>query len=416
MTDRQIASSVHVPPSAASNLIRASLAGEALEEAQQVASEQSLQQWTEEAAFNPVFITRRFDTLRNRVSAKKEAETEKAEKEEEEMQVLVVERLEAIADEVEQQNPEMFARALLLLKSKIKPNDRHDDILRKVLEMYPDPSLADEALDFLIATSTGELAVQVKLAKEKLGEMKGREVRAGRNMGPESRKYAGQGLGDPKMLRDLYREVTVNPKEPLVLFDEFTRFFSFEKMKAVLDFLLHSLGADLKAKGPSIPRGELARLLSETRTMQAILHIFRFFKLRSVTMAHRFQVLGLTFPQKLNFEVLSKFFVKLLQEKFPSLDKVKQMGVMMEINQNPEGQMVVFTNMKEGLRQVAPKLFKNEKHKRDLQMLFLQILDELEETLEKEEEQKERKKKREESEQEKKKKKEELELQKMKKK
>src|SRR5262249_22188290 len=162
----------------------------------------------------------------------------------------------------------------------ISQRDTKEEILHKVLEMYPDYSLADEALDFLLQTTEGSLAEEVRLAKEELNAQYGREVKAGRNIAEQSREFSKQGLGSPMGLRNLYREVTGNPRDANTLFNELTTKFNYDKMKTAIDFLLHSMGSDLKSKGPSIDRGELHRLLSETRKLQGILGIFRFFKSR----------------------------------------------------------------------------------------------------------------------------------------
>ena len=134
--------------------------------------------------------------------------------------------------------------------------------------VYADASLADEALDFLAETSDTQLLAATQEAKEKFNKDKGKEIRAGRNMGMQAREFAKEGLGSPTSLRDLYREIILNPREPLKLFDELAEKFRFPKLKSAITFMLHSLGSDLKAKGPSIQRGELKRLLDETRSMQ----------------------------------------------------------------------------------------------------------------------------------------------------
>ena len=143
-------------------------------------------------------------------------------------------------------------------------------MLRKVLEIYSDYTLADEALDYLLETTEGPLAESVRAAKEELNTLYGREVRAGKNIAALTTEFATKGLGSPTALRDLYRDVTGNPRDANTLFQQLASTFTFERMQVVIGFLLHSLGADLKAKGPSIPRAELHRLISEGRSLQAI--------------------------------------------------------------------------------------------------------------------------------------------------
>lgn len=363
-----------------SSIIRAAEKGELLEEVLQNASEESLQEWSEVGAvFNPLAQARKFEPLKSRLSKQEKAEKKKVDKDE---KVLLVVPMEEVAEEYQRNNSELSAKDLLLLKSKILPEDNKEEVLRKVLEVYPDVSLADEALDFLIATTKGDQVIPLKEAKELLRQMHKRAVLAGRNMGIDARKFSQKGLGDPTTLRNLYREITVNPKDPLVLFEDLAKRFSFDQLKDLLGFFLHALGSDMKSKGPSIPKPELIRLVSESRKMQAIYGVFRFFLLRIVTIQHRFQVLLIKFPPNVNFEVLSRLFVKLLQEKFPSVDKIHSMVNFLEMGSHPEGEIALLTQLKEATRHVSPLLFRNDKHKRDLQALFLKAIDEQQKRLE----------------------------------
>ncbi len=68
---------------------------------------------------------------------------------------MQVQRIEEVSEQFNRKNPELQARSLLLLRSRIAQSDTQEEILRKVLEMYPDYSLADEALDFLSMTTEG---------------------------------------------------------------------------------------------------------------------------------------------------------------------------------------------------------------------------------------------------------------------
>lgn len=354
--------------------------------AAQVASQENFEEWTELAAFNPLVQTRRFKTLEERGQKRvKQTQTEKSEQEEETETATTVQDIEEVSEQFQKNNAELKKRSLLDLRSQIKEGDTKEQILEKVLKAYPDPSLADEALNFLAQTTQGELREQVLAAKAKLNSQFEREILAGHNMGIEARRYAEKGLGDASTLRDVYREITGNPKEPLVLFDEFAKHFDFERLQPLIGFLLHSLGRDLKAKGPSIPRAELMRLVTETRTMQAILGIYRYFKGSMFRIARAFERAGLDLPPKLEFELMSKLFVKLLQERYPNTDKIMQLAKQLGVTKEILAQIIVLTHMKNGLRQVAPKLFRSQKHKKDLQLLFIEALEDLEDALEEEE-------------------------------
>jgi type III secretion protein W len=292
----------------------------------QESAAEEFQEWSELSAFNPLAIARRFESLETKIRKKpREDETEKTDKKDE--QVAEVKRLEEVSEQFERRNPELHARSLLLLRARISKNDTPDEILKKVLEAYPDHSLADEALDFLMATSDRDLAEKIREVKEKFNEVYGREIRAGKNISIQAREFSKQGLGTPNALRDLYRDLTGNPRDPSTLFAELANNFTFEKMKTVIAFVLHALGSDLKSKGPSISRGELHRLVTEARSMQAILGVYRFFRSRMKLVQSAFEREGLTLPSRITFEILAKIFVKLIMERYPSSEKVLQMGI-----------------------------------------------------------------------------------------
>ena len=354
-------------------------------------SSENFQEWIDEGAFNPVLMARRFESLELKAKKRgKEEETDKTEKKDE--QVVEVQRLEEVSEQYSRKNPELQTRSLLLLRARISDSDTKEDILRKVLELYPDYSLADEALDFLLETTKGDLAEKVKQAKEELNAMHGREVRAGRNIGEQAREFSKQGLGSPTALRDLYRDITGNPRDPQTLFAELSNRFNFDRMRTVIDFVLHSLGNDLKSRGPSIDRGELHRLMTQGRSMQAILGIYRYFKSRMNLIANAFERQGLRLPMRITFELLAKLFVKFLQERYPSSDKVLQMAQHLGLLEELLGQVIIYTQMRDAVRHIAPRLFKSEQHRQDVLSTFIDTIEDLDDRIEEEAEKEEEEK------------------------
>ena len=351
-------------------------------------SEESFQQWIDEGAFNPILMARRFETLEAKTRRRgRDEETEKTEKKEK--GVLEIQKLQEISEQYQHKNPELQQRILLLLRARLSADDTKDDILRKVLETYSDYSLADEAMDFLLETTDGKLAQNVKLAKEELNALFGREVRAGKNIGLQAREFSSQGLGSPTALRDMYRDITGNPRDAATLFNELAQKFTYAKMRTVVDFILHSLGSDLKAKGPSISRAELHRMLTELRSMQAILGVYRYFNSRMRMIGASFDRQGLALPPRVNFELLAKYFVRYLMERYPSSDKALQLALLLGIQEELAAQIIIFTQMRDAIRQVAPRLFKSEQHRHDVLMTFIEALEELDEQLEEKEEKEE---------------------------
>jgi type III secretion protein W len=352
----------------------------------QESSEEEFTEWAEQAAFNPLAVARRFESLEVKTRRKgKEDEAEKADNKDK--QILEVKRLEEVSDQYQRKNPELQQRSLLLLRSRISKSDSKEDILKKVLESYPDYALADEALEFLLETSGGELHAMIQAAKEELNARHAKEIRAGKNMGAQSREFSKKhGLGTPTALRDMYRDITDNPRDPPTLFDELSNKFAFDKMKTVIEFILHSLGADLKSKGPSISRAELHRLMTEARSLQAILGVYRFFKSRMNLINASFTRGGITLPIRLTFEMLSKHFVKFLQERYPTSDKALLMASQTGVGEQLEAQMILIMQLRDAVRGVAPKLFKSQQHRQDILDTFIEALEKIEEELEENEE------------------------------
>jgi type III secretion protein W len=348
-------------------------------------SKEGFQAWIDEGAFNPLYMARRFESLESK--RKRHLREEQAEKTERKEEVIVeVQRLEEVSEQFSRKNPELQVRSLLLLRSRINQGDTREDILRKVLEMYPDHSLADEALDYLLATTEGTLADEVRMAKEDFNARFGREIKAGKNIAEQAREFSQQGLGSPTGLRNLYRDVTGNPRDANALFNELTTKFNYEKMKTVIDFLLRSMGNDLKSKGPSIDRGELYQLLTESRKLMSILGIFRFFNSRMNLISSAFDRQGLVLPMRMSFEMLAKQFMKALQERYPSADKILQLGTQLGISEEILAQIIVYTQMRDAVRQVAPRLFRSDQHRQDLLNAFIDTIEDLDEKLEEEEE------------------------------
>ncbi len=338
------------------------------------------------SSFNPSLMARRFEQLEIKSRRSQRKDDDRAERAEGEQEPLYVKRLEEISEQFERKNHELHARALLLLRSRLRKQDTHEDILRKALEMYPDFSLADEAIEFLQQTTEGALAKQTALAKETLNTLYGREVRAGRNIVKQAQDFASQGLATTSALRDLYRDITGNPREAPLLFNELSTQFNFDKMKTLIDFLLHSLGSDLKSKGPSISHGELHRLITETRKLQSILGLYLFFRSRMNLIGSAFQRQQLGLPQGLDFEALSKLFMKFLQERYPTADKILQMAAQLGLSDEWIGQVIILTQMRDGVREVAPKLFKSQQHQQDVLKSYIDAIEDLDKRIEEGEE------------------------------
>lgn len=348
----------------------------------QIESKREFKEWAQEG-FNSIQIRKRFKPIeKQKVGASKKS----AEGSEEDLQrIEEAEKTEEAANRFQQKNEELHSKSLLSLKAAIKGSDTPKQILQKVLDFYPDPSLADEAFEFLLETSKGALHQKIQQAKNTLNSNFGREIRAGRNMGAESRKFSKEGLGKATSLRDLYRDITGNRREPNALFDELSAKFKYSRMTKVTDFLLHALGSDLKAKGPSISRAELSRLVEDTRTLQAILGVYRFFESRMSLIKSQFKMQDLFLPPFINFENLAKQFMTLVSERYPSSDRVLQLSRILGISEELAAQIVIYMQFRDAIRQIAPKLYRSDDQREELLEAILEALEELEDQLEEEE-------------------------------
>ncbi len=312
-----------------------------------------------------------------------------------EAKIVGIKDSEETADKFAGQNPEFKKSILLLLLDKVKNCKNKEEILDILKQFYPDPTLADDALRFLQETTLGDLKALVEEAKKFHEETFGREITAGANIAEEVQKYVSAGLGAPTRLRDMYRDITGNPRDPVVLFLEFSDRFPYKELRKVLGFLFHSLGADLKSQGPSIEPGLLHRLLQEVRSLQAVLGVYQFFKARTKLIGFLFEREGMEMPKNLNFELLAKQFVMLLQERYPTGDKVLQMAGKLGIDQWILAKIIVFSQLRDAIREVAlNQLYRSLQHRDELFNAILEALEALEEELdeyrEKEEDEREK--------------------------
>ncbi len=283
-------------------------------------------------------------------------------------------------------NPELDAKTLLILKAHLSETDTTEETLRKVLEAYSDFSVADDALEYLEKITEDTMLQNIKQARAELNENFGREVTAGKNIAEEARNFASQGLGNPNGLRDLYRDITGNPRTPNKLFEELSMQFPFEKLEKVIKFLLNSLGRDMKAKGSSIPKALLYSLLTETRNLQAILAVYLFFKGRMNLIFRGFDKHDLYYPKQLSFELMARLFMQLLDDRYPTAVKVIKLAEKLGIDEEIIAQILVFTQFRDAIRNVAPKLYRSTQHRQELLNAYMDALEELDEALDNEDE------------------------------
>lgn len=350
------------------------------QKAEQIDSQKSFLS-AQETATNP--FAARFQTTQKSIKTHKSRVQKMMESGAKGKRLLPIEQIKDMAGQFQRRNPELRANVLVLLREYIKPGDTREDILRKLQEFYPDPSLADEALEFLLETTDGELHQQVTEAKEEFLQKFSREIIAGRNISAQAQEASQKGLGTATTLRDLYRDITGNPRDSTTLFEELSKKYAFKELKKVVDFLLHSLGSDMKAKGPSIDRGQLHRLFTETRSLQAILGVYRFFRGRMNLMETLFKKEGLDLPQQLSFELMAKQFMNLAAERYPSASKVLEGATRLGIDKWILAKIIVLSQFRDAIREVAMnQVYKSVQHRDELFMAIIEALEDLEDELE----------------------------------
>ncbi len=278
----------------------------------------------------------------------------------------------------QQKNPEMGARSLKQLLQSLKDGDEQHEILKKVLDYFPDKSLADEALSFLMENTEGNLQTTIKDAKEGFNKQFGREIIAGKNIASTAQEFSKLGLGSTANLKDLYRDITGNPRAPNALFGELTQSYNFQQLKDVIKFLLNSLGRDLKAKGPSIERGELSRLFTEARSLQSILGVYRFFQSRMGLVNKQLADLGITLPKNLTFETMAQNYMKLVEDRYPAGTKIIALSEKLGLPHDKPPLIILISQYRDAVRSVSPRLYKSMETRDELFKAIIEALTTLE--------------------------------------
>ena len=355
------------------------------EEAQQIASQDRFVEDVDRA-FNPEASEReqqrqgKFRTLASRRKATEGPQqkiTEVARRKEEDL-----------AQSYHRRNPELPPDRLKQLRENIHADQTAEELLGEVNEAFEDPSLADEAFEYLEKLTDGTLKEKVQSARGLLNELRGREIIAGRNVDAAAKAYYKRGIGESATeLRNLYREITGNPRDHNTLFSELSKQYSFDQLKLIVAFLLKGLSYDLKSKGPSIQNAELMRLMTETRNLQSILWVYLFFRGRMGLIRSLYGQYGLPQQEDLDFEELAKEFINLVEERYPSVMKLLKQAENLSLHDDLE-KIIVLMQYRDAIRGLSPRLYKSMRHRQDLLLVILEALEELEDREEEREEEK----------------------------
>lgn len=92
---------------------------------------------------------------------------------------------------------------------------------------------------------------------------------------------------------------------------------------------------------------------------------------------------NLQMPNELTFESMAKQFMALATERYPSTAKVLQTASKLGIEGDIEAQIIVFSQMRDAVREVSMNhIFKSLQHRDDLYMAIIETLEDLEDKLE----------------------------------
>ncbi len=285
---------------------------------------------------------------------------------------------EDLAQSFFKRNSELPPSKLQDLKASLKESSSEQEIFEKVSKAFEDPTLMDEALDYLEQATTGPLRGKISHVRQLLNQENEREIIAGKNIDAAAKDYAARGLAPTATdLRNLYRDITGNPRDHETLFDELSTKYTFDNLKEIVKFLLQGMAFDMKSKGPSIPGAELIKLMSETRDLQSILWVYLFFKERMKMIRNQYKRHEMQCPENLSFEKLAKGFMKLVKERYPSVMKILKEADDLALFDDDE-KVIVLSQFRDAIRGLSPRVYKSIKHRQELLLALLETLDQLE--------------------------------------
>lgn len=91
-------------------------------------------------------------------------------------------------------------------------------------------------------------------------------------------------------------------------------------------------------------------------------------------------------PQQLTPVILTKAFMDLSQDRYPSGEKVLRLARTLGIDQSIELQIVIFGLLRDAVRQLSPRLYRSTQHRDELFKAIIEALETLEDQLEEREE------------------------------
>jgi type III secretion protein W len=106
-----------------------------------------------------------------------------------------------------------------------------------------------------------------------------------------------------------------------------------------------------------------------------------------------FRRANLVLPIRVQFENLSRIMIALLMERFVNPDRILMSAKVLGISEELLAQIIVYTQMRDALRQIAPRYFRNPRHREEVTKAFIDTLEKLDKDYEEEQEKEEKNKK-----------------------
>ncbi|AGS01885.1 SctW family type III secretion system gatekeeper subunit CopN [Chlamydia trachomatis] len=261
------------------------------------------------------------------------------------------------------------------LKNSFDDDSSPDEILDALTSKFSDPTIKDLALDYLIQTapSDGKLKSALIQAKHQLMSQNPQAIVGGRNVLLASETFASRANTSPSSLRSLYFQVTSSPSNCANLHQMLASYLPSEKT-AVMEFLVNGMVADLKSEGPSIPPAKLQVYMTELSNLQALHSVNSFFDRNIGNLENSLKHEGHAPIPSLTTGNLTKTFLQLVEDKFPSSSKAqKALNELVGPDTGPQTE--VLNLFFRALNGCSPRIFSGAEKKQQLASVITNTLD-----------------------------------------
>lgn len=280
-----------------------------------------------------------------------------------------------LAEQYQDENPEMDAQDLNKLKQKISEDSTPEEIQALIEGSFSDPTLGFSALEFLSQSTTSpKLQQAIQQAKSNYQGKYTQAIAGGRNILFASQQFGSELKTTPSSLRSLYLTVTTSMLSANELFSVLSSKYNHAEQKIVSNFLLQGMSSDLKSEGPSIDPAKLQVLMNETKGLQAVLNVFTFFQDSMPRLALMMKADNVTLPKNVTYEDLAKSFQTIIMDKFPTTSKIQR-----QVQELSGGDPDVMSNLLnlfyQALGQTSPRLFSSAEQRQQLGLIIANTLD-----------------------------------------